>query len=241
MNLLEAARIRTSRRTYRPIPLADKDKAALQAVIDRYSGMGYRMEIVQGSLKAGYGLFSGVQNTILMIADNSDPHAEEKLGYFGELVVLEATALGYGTCWMGMYDTKSAPVTLGENEHVAIAVTIGYVDKPRAKERLIRSAARRKAKSIEQLSRTDSAPPDWFIRGVEAAQIAPSAVNRQPVIFEYQNGITTASVKDIAAHAMAIDLGIAKAHFALGAGGTWDWGSGGRFAKDEAGANKQQP
>lgn len=232
MDLLEAAKVRTSRRTYRPVPLTDKDKAALQAVIDRYSGSGYRMEIVQGSVKAGYGLFSGVQNVILMIAEHSDPDAEEKLGYFGELVVLEATAQGYGTCWMGMYDTKSAPVTLRENEHVVIAITIGYVDAPKLKDKLIRSVVRRKGKSMEQLTRTDSNPPDWFIRGVEAAQAAPSAVNRQPVIFAYQNGVTMASVEDITAHAMAIDLGIAKAHFALGAGGTWNWGNAGTFVKD---------
>lgn len=235
MDLLEAAKTRVSRRTYRPIPLADGDRAALQAAIDRHAGPGYRMEIVQGSMKASYGLFSGVQNVMLMIADNGDPHAEEKLGYFGELVVLEATALGLGTCWMGMYDTKSAPITLRENERVVIAITTGYVDAPKAKEKLIRSVARRKVKSIDQLSRTDSAPPAWFTRGLEAAQIAPSAVNRQPVTFACLNGVTTASVEDIAAHAMAIDLGIAKAHFALGAGGTWDWGNGGRFTKDEGG------
>ena len=54
MKLLETAKIRTSRRTYRPTPLADKDRAALQARIDRYAGLGYRMEVVQGSMKASY-------------------------------------------------------------------------------------------------------------------------------------------------------------------------------------------
>lgn len=233
MELLETAKIRVSRRAYRPDPLTENDTRVLKDIIDRYADSGYRMEIVQGSLKASYGLFSGVQNIILMIADNNDPHAVEKLGYFGELVVLEATAMGLGTCWMGMYDTKAAPISPGENERVVIAITIGYIDEPGAKEKLIRKFVRRKSKSALQLSRTDSAPPDWFTKGVEAVRLAPSAVNRQPVTFVYQGGIATAEVSDISADIMAIDFGIAKAHFALSAGGVWSWGNGGSFTKED--------
>lgn len=60
------------------------------------------------------------------------------------------------------------------------------------------------------------APPDWFKCGVEAALLAPTAMNQQKFKFTYDNG---------AVHAKAgvgfyskIDLGIAKYHFELGAG-----------------------
>ncbi|MGF7011892.1 nitroreductase [Lachnospiraceae bacterium PF1-22] len=233
MDLLPIVEKRISRRTYQPTPLTDKDPSSLQMIIERYSGPGYRMQIYEGNLKAHYGLFSGVNTVILMIADKKDPYSEEKLGYYGELVVLEATALGLGTCWMGMYNTKSAPISLAEDEYIALAITIGYVEAPKMKERLIRKVAHRKTKSIEELTNIEKKPPEWFVKGMEAVQLAPSAMNRQPVTFTCRDDLVTASVSDISTHAMAIDLGIAKAHFALGAGGSWEWGNGEKFNKND--------
>ena len=77
---------------------------------------------------------------------------------------------------------------------------------------------------------SDGPVPDWFLAGMEAVQKAPSAVNRQPVMFSYQEGIVTASVKDIEGDGFAFDLGIAKLHFEIGVGGgTWEFGNGAEF------------
>ncbi|GHV42908.1 hypothetical protein FACS189490_12720 [Clostridia bacterium] len=113
-------------------------------------------------------------------------------------------------------------------------ITVGYVsDAPTGKERFIRGFAHRKSKAVEQMSATDATLPDWFINGVKAAVGAPSAINRQPVVFGYKGGNVSASVADISVSAMPLDLGIAKLHFELGAGtsyvGKWQWGNDGTF------------
>ncbi|MDR1465486.1 MAG: nitroreductase family protein [Oscillospiraceae bacterium] len=235
MTLLEAIDVRVSRRTYKPEPLTESDAWKIQAALDEYAQPRMRMALAEANLKASYGLFSGVRNSILLLARDGDPTAKERLGYFGELVVLRAAAMGLGTCWMGMYDKSACPVALAEDEYLVLAINVGYVEAPRGKEKLLHGVVKRKTKSVEQLSVTDSAPPDWFVAGVRAAQKAPSAVNRQPVTFAYQNGAVTAAVKGYDGSYEAIDLGIAKAHFALAAGGTWEWGNGGAFTKGAQG------
>ena len=75
--------------------------------------------------------------------------------------------------------------------------------------------------------------PDWFITGMEAVQKAPSAINRQPVLFTYKDEIVTAAIDDITKEGFAFDLGIAKLHFEIGAGGgTWDFGNSAEFKKN---------
>jgi hypothetical protein len=98
------------------------------------------------------------------------------------------------------------------------------------KEKFIYSLTHRKSKTMEQMYESDTAVPDWFLSGMEAVRLAPSAVNRQPVMFGYKNGNVTASVKNINGEGFALDLGIAKLHFEFGAGyGKWEFGNGAAF------------
>jgi hypothetical protein len=98
------------------------------------------------------------------------------------------------------------------------------------KEKLIYGITHRKSKRPEEMLESDSPVPDWFMRGMEAVQKAPSAIHRQPVMFSYKNGNVSAYVKDISVPLMAFDFGIAKAHFELGAGvGKWEWGNNAEF------------
>ncbi len=72
-------------------------------------------------LKKSYGLFSGVRHYLALVGNKTDMLTVEKLGYYGELLVLHATALGLGTCWVGgTYDDSCCPVTLEENESVIV-------------------------------------------------------------------------------------------------------------------------
>jgi hypothetical protein len=74
--------------------------------------------------------------------------------------------------------------------------------------------------------------PEWFTSGITAAQKAPSALNRQPVLFTYKDGMAAASVPDIVGQGFALDLGISKLHFEIGAGGGfWKFGNGQGFVK----------
>lgn len=241
MTLMEAIDIRISRRNYKPEPLANADAEKLWAVITEHT-KDARMELIVGDGRAfagltkSYGMFKDVQNCIVLVTNALDADSGEKLGYYGELVILNAIAMGLGTCWVGgTFDKKLIPVTLAENEKIASVITIGYVSESQTgKERFIRKVTHRKSKTVEQMSITDTQPPYWFINGVTAAQKAPSAVNRQPVVFSYKNGEVSASVKDMSVAMIPLDLGIAKLHFALGAGnGKWQWGNGGKFIIEE--------
>ena len=50
---------------------------------------------------AAYGLFAGAQGYIALLGNPKDERIDQQIGYLGEGLVLEATALGLGTCWVG--------------------------------------------------------------------------------------------------------------------------------------------
>ena len=58
--------------------------------------------------------------------------------------------------------------------------------------------------------------PDWFEKGVEAALLAPTAMNQQKFVFVRKGNAVSAKAK--AGFYSKIDLGIVKYHFELGAG-----------------------
>jgi len=232
--LLEAIDMRRARRRYIPEPLDDATAQAMRDVIAEQAGC--RMELVVDNDAAGfsrsYGMFSGVRNYVGMIAPESDRAAIERLGYYGEIVVLRAVMTGLGTCWVGGSFSRSAcPFKLEADERIVCIVTLGQVAVDLSvKENLIRGVMHRRSKTVEQMSTTDGPAPDWFWDGLRAVQKAPSAVNRQPVMFDYRDGVVRASIPQPDDDAMLVDLGIAKQHFAIGAGGgTWQWGSGAEF------------
>ena len=162
-------------------------------------------------------MLSGVRNYAGLIAGNGDDRAREKLGYYGELLMLHAVTMGLGACWVGgSFDRKSCPFGLAEGEKILCTITLGYAkEKNSARESLIYGVTHRKTKALEQLYRSDVPAPEWFLDGMRAVQKAPSAVNRQPVLFAYEGGKVTASLLE---GGDPLDLGIAKLHFELGGG-----------------------
>lgn len=239
--LMKAMDQRHSRRKYAPTPLDPAAVVQLSGLIDEYNkkeNLDMRLILNNGEafngLSKSYGMFSGVQNYIVQIGSGTDALEPEKLGYYGELLVLHATALGLGTCWVGgTFDKAGCPVTLRDNEKIVCTIVVGNVaDTLSPREKLIHWGIRRKSKPIEQMYTANGEVPAWFVSGMDAVAKAPSAVNRQPVMFCYQDGVVTASVEKETASMTAIDLGIAKLHFELGAGGgKWTFGNGAAFEK----------
>jgi hypothetical protein len=222
-----------SRRKYTNSPIDFTVVSKLKGLIDKYGNMaGMRMELVLNNGKAfngfrkSYGMFSGVNDYVGLIADVHDKTAAERLGYYGELLVLNAVTMGLGTCWVGgTFSRPDMPFALSDDETLICAIVIGNTDKDDSfKEKLIRNITHRKSKTAEEMYKSDSPVPDWFLSGMEAVQKAPSAVNRQPVMFSYNAGVASASVKNISDNSVALDFGIAKLHFEIGAGGgDWNW------------------
>ena len=242
MDLITAIDARRSRRKYLPAPLKPYDADMLSSHISEFNAkeqVKMRLVLDNGEafngLRKSYGMFSGVRSYVAQIGDKADVLGLEKLGYYGELLILHATAHGLGTCWVGgTFDRDSCPVDLADGESIVCAITVGYApEKLSAKERLIHRVTHRKSKTLDQMYTSVALVPDWFIAGMGAVQKAPSAINRQPVVFSYRDGAITASVKDIAGEGFAFDLGIAKLHFELGCGGgEWAFGNGAEFVRE---------
>ena len=250
MALLEEIEERRSRRKYLPVPLDPDVVERLREAIGEYNrieGVDMRLVLNDGSAFAGlrksYGMFSGVQDYIGLIdqaADTQGPSEPslsvnaEKMGYYGELVVLHAVGWGLGTCWVGgTFDRTSCPFDLADGETVACCITLGKVpEEMTTKERLLRGLVRRKTKAAEEMFVADAPVPAWFMEGMGAVQKAPSATNRQPVTFEYRKGKVTAAILGPVDTLSPFDLGIAKLHFQVGAGGgTWGFGNGAAFER----------
>src|SRR4030042_488447 len=83
-------------------------------------------EILRGAI-GSYGKIKGAPTLIAFIGDMNDPHVQEKVGYTGEGIVLEATAMGLATCWVGgwmFFRREVAASLLGIREHEKVlAVT----------------------------------------------------------------------------------------------------------------------
>ena len=80
-----------------------------------------------------------------------------------------------------------------------------------------------KIKTVEQVSNASDITPSWFKKGVEAALLAPTAVNQQKFSFKYvgmsNNRHQVRAKKGFSMIGYTqIDLGIAKYHFEIGAG-----------------------
>ena len=157
--------------------------------------------------------FRNAKNYIALIGKNTSD-LNSKIGYYGEKIVLKATELGLGTCWVVMtYSKKKCAGHIAEDEKRVAVIALGYFDK---------DGVPHKTKSIEELSRVEGEMPDWFRRGMEAARLAPTGKNHQNFLFSLKGKTVTAIAKRGAG--TDIDLGIVKYHFELGAGSAdWKW------------------
>lgn len=232
--LNKAIEKRCSRRSYEKTPLSSSHVEQLQELIAQYNQLGgIHMQLLTNrgeafsKLKKSYGMFSNVQNYVALVGNTKDVYTKEKLGYYGEALVLEATRLGLGTCWVGgTYDKDTCVYDKQNNEELYCLIAIGNVnDNLSLKEKLIGRAIHRKSKSIEEMSEVTGNRPTWFVKGMEAVQQAPSAIFKQPVKFYLKNNIVSAKVENEDG-ANLIDLGIAMKHFELGAGNIkFSWGN----------------
>lgn len=213
MNLTEAMKARHSVRQYQNKPLETETIAALQAEIAACNQeSGLHIQLVTNEPKAfdgfmaHYGKFSGVTNYIAMIGKKDG--LDEKCGYYGERLVLLAQQLGLNTCWVAMtYSKIKTAFVIDQGEKLCIVIALGYGES---------QGAPHKSKSVEEVAKTEGEMPDWFKSGVEAALLAPTAMNQQKFLFTLEGNKVSAKA-GIGFYAK-IDLGIVKYHFEIGAG-----------------------
>jgi len=238
MILHEAIEARHSVRAYKDQPLSEDVVKVLEdevAIINKEGNLHIQLilnepKAFQGTL-AKYGKFRNVKNYLVM-AGKQVEDLDERVGYYGERLVLLAQTLGLNTCWVGLsYSKVPGTYALGEDEKIACYISIGYGEtqgvshKIKTVEQVSRSAVR----TLGSSKNASDITPSWFKKGVEAALLAPTAVNQQKFSFEYvgmEDGRHQVRAKkgfSLIGYTQ-IDLGIAKYHFEIGAGDVdFDW------------------
>ena len=223
MTLEEAIRARHSVRQYTEKPIEAEKIQQLQDLIDECNREGsLHIQLVTDEPKAfangiaHYSKFRDVRNYIAMICKKGD---DVNLGYYGEKVVLLAQCLGLNTCWVGAsYRKQPDQYKVDNDETLVCVVSLGYgvtQGTPHSQKRTIADV------TDDQRTTDHGKPfPEWFVRGTEAALLAPTAVNQQKFAFILHDGNKVEAQKRFAifANYAPIDLGIAKCHFEIGAG-----------------------
>lgn len=204
---------RHSVRRYTEKTISQETREALDAYAAELNAAGdLNMQIVYDEPKcfsgrmAHYGHFENCRNYIALVGKKG-PGLSERCGYYGELLVLKAQALGLNTCWVALTHGKTA-AQVGPGESLVIVIALGYGQT---------QGRPHNGKTAEEVSNAKEDDPAWFRNGVAAALLAPTAVNQQKFTFTRQGSTVTAKAGKLGT-CLNIDLGIVKCHFELGAG-----------------------
>jgi len=175
--------------------------------------------------------FKNVRSVIVLKGKANDPDLYEKCGYYGEHIVLEATSLGLGTCWVALtFNKKSESLNIKGDEEMVCVISVGYGAEAMAEPTSVPDTPHRKTKSVSDFLNGNTNVPDWVTAGVKAAQFAPTAMNRQRTRFHFVDG--TLSAETPGGRLNMVDFGITKFHFELAADGNFELGSPCTFGKN---------
>lgn len=212
MDVWKVMRERHSVRKYlnRPIE-SEKASALLQAVseINEKASLHFQLFLEEPEAfkaeKANYGSFRGCRNYFALVAPKG---MDEKVGYYGEELVLKAQEMNLNTCWVALtYEKGKVKAQVEDGEKLYLVIALGYGED---------QGFRHKSKTVDNLSKVIGEKSDWFSAGMDAVMLAPTALNQQRFFFE-QHGNKVLAKNKLAALSK-VDLGIAKYHFELGAG-----------------------
>lgn len=224
----DAIALRTSRRTYLKQGLVSEKTERIKELIEeinRESGLNFQFiengDLLLSSFKASYGLISGKPSLIALAGSTDDSELKQKVGYYGQFLVLECVSLGLGTCWIsGTYDRKQCleSISLQDGEDLVCVIAAGNVSNNKnIKELLVSRLNGGKQTFDELLKEKNGLIPQWVISGIESARLSPSAVNGKPVGYRLNDNNLTAYITKKNHGVEEIDLGISMAQFELGA------------------------
>lgn len=217
MDLMQAMKERRSVRSFTDEKIEGETLSQLKQAIElcnRESGLSIQLCLNEptafSGMMARYGKFTNVRNYIVLAGKKGEGF-EEKCGYYGEKIVLAAQQLGLNTCWVAMTFSKSkgrSAAKLNAGDQMLMVIAVGYGTTMGVKHAV---------KPIAELSRVTGGMPAWFQSGMEAAQLAPTAMNQQKFIIELNGDTVKAKISGLAFYTK-VDLGIVKYHFEVGAG-----------------------
>lgn len=208
MEMLEIMKQRHSVRQYLDKPVEQEKRDALNAMaaqINEETGLHiqifYDEPKCYDSFMAHYGKFTGVANYIALVGKKS-PKLDNMLGYYGEKLAIKAQEMGLNTCWTAMTHGKSK-ADIGKGEKQGCIIALGYGEN---------QGVEHTNKPMQKVCNYTEASPEWFVKGVEAALLAPTAMNQQKFFFELKPDGTVKASCGKGFYAK-VDLGIVKYHF----------------------------
>ncbi|MBQ6441973.1 MAG: nitroreductase family protein [Lachnospiraceae bacterium] len=152
----------------------------------------------------------GSAPSVIACVGPDDKTLEQRVGYYGEQLVLYAQEIGLNTCWAGTFNKKMIPAKVNADERLVITIAIGYGSdqgKPH------------KSKSMEQVIDVKGERPLWFNKGVEMVLLAPTAINQQKFLIRLNDDESVEFI-DKGGFFSQVDLGIVRCHFEIGSGRT---------------------
>ena len=211
---IKRIKARHSVRQYTETPLEEAVIKELEKEIAACNDEGgLHLQLVKNEPKAfngfmaHYGKFSGVTNYIALIGTKIEG-LDEACGYYGERLVLKAQELGLNTCWVALtYKKVPSAFEIRRGEKLALVIAVGYGKT---------QGAAHKSKTPAEVSNVTEESPQWFKDGVDAALLAPTAINQQQFKLTLDNGAVEA--KALRGVCAKVDLGIVKYHFEIAAG-----------------------
>ena len=216
MDIKEAIKQRHSVRQYKDLPLAADVKEKLTALVKECNAQsGLNIQLICddsecfNTFLAHYGKFKNANNYFAMVGKKSIENLDELVGYYGEKLVLEAQMLGLNTCWVaGTYGKGKCKANTAAGEKIVCVISLGYGEN---------DGSLHKSKSVEKLCDIPEAEqPDWFKEGLEAALLAPTALNQQKFQVSLKDGEPLITTKN--GPMTRIDLGIVKYNFEAASG-----------------------
>ena len=214
MNETDAIRQRHSVRQYKPDRIEDDKVALIKAKIHELNAEGnLHLQFIEDADKTYNKLFNKVAGlgsapSVIACVGKDTPGLDQRVGYYGEKLVLYAQTLGLNTCWTGTFNRKNITADISEGERLVISIAIGY-----GKE----TGKAHTSKSIGKLTESKGQTPEWFNKGVEMALLAPTAINQQKFLIKL-NPDESVEFIDKGGVLSQVDIGIVKCHFEIGSG-----------------------
>lgn len=230
---------RRSRRSYDETRPDSADLDALGALAERFRPFaGARVGLAREAssdmfvgIVGAYGGISGAPSAFVFLGRADTP--PQTVGYTGEALMLEATARGLDTCWVGgMFSSVHAARAAGASpgERVFGVSPVGHAHEAvTLKERVLFKGGRpQRRMSVEEIAPGSRSWPEWARAAAEAVVPAPSAMNRQPWRLRFEDAALVISFDgaDTPRISKRLDCGIAMLHAELAAavrGVTGDW------------------
>lgn len=227
MITVETIRERHSVREYDGKPLSRAEFDALGAVVEECAcESGLDIQLVGDNPEvfnviARFGLIRGCRTHVAFVVDDAkagDVAADEAIGYWGQKIVLAAQDMGLNTCWCALCSRKKSHAVVAPGKKIRLIIAVGHGKT---------QGFPRKTKSVEALSSVECAKaPAWFAAAMEAAQLAPTAMNNQNFKITLLSDGKTVRIDAPKSGLNVIDEGIVRCNFEIAAneaGADWRW------------------